>query len=108
MSRSRRKTPIFGNTKQRSERQDKQLWHRRWRARERTALTSASPEALDGYQTITRNQVSSTWLMDKDGHLYWSDEFRAALAKRFASEQGCTPRERAALETRLLRKWMAK
>ncbi len=44
MSRSRRKTPIVGHTTCGSEREDK-LWHQRWRTRERTALTSASPEA---------------------------------------------------------------
>lgn len=43
MSRSRRKTPIVGHTTCGSEREDKKLWHQRWRTRERTALTSASP-----------------------------------------------------------------
>ena len=42
MSRSRRKTPIVGHTTCGSEREDKKLWHQRWRTRERTALTSAS------------------------------------------------------------------
>lgn len=46
MSRSRRKTPIVGHTTCRSEREDKKLWHQRWRTHERTALASASPEAL--------------------------------------------------------------
>lgn len=46
MSRTRRKTPIVGHTTCGSEREDKKLWHQRWRTRERTALTSASPEAL--------------------------------------------------------------
>lgn len=41
MSRSRRKTPIVGHTTCGSEREDKKLWHQRWRTRERTALTSA-------------------------------------------------------------------
>jgi hypothetical protein len=41
MSRSRRKTPIAGYTTFRSEREDKELWHRRWPTRERTALSSA-------------------------------------------------------------------
>jgi hypothetical protein len=42
MRRSRRKTPIVGHTTCRSEREDKKLWHQRWRTRERTALASAS------------------------------------------------------------------
>ena len=40
MSRSRRKTPIVGHTTCRSEREDKKLWHQRWRTHERTALAS--------------------------------------------------------------------
>lgn len=50
MSRSRRKTPIVGHTTCGSEREDKKLWHQRWRTRERTALTSASPEALSAHR----------------------------------------------------------
>ncbi|WP_282811691.1 hypothetical protein [Thauera humireducens] len=42
MSRSRRKTPIVGHTTCHSEREDKKLWHQRWRTSERTALASAS------------------------------------------------------------------
>ncbi len=48
MSRSRRKTPIVGHATCRSEREDKKLWHQRWRSRERSALASAPPEALAG------------------------------------------------------------
>ena len=38
MSRSLRKTPIFGHTTARSEADDKRLWHKRWRASERDQL----------------------------------------------------------------------
>lgn len=34
--------PIFGYTTCRSERDDKKIWHQRWRAQERTGLTGAS------------------------------------------------------------------
>ncbi|EKE16636.1 MAG: hypothetical protein ACD_10C00882G0001, partial [uncultured bacterium] len=72
MSRSRRrKTPIVGNTTCRSERQDKKLWHQRWRTRERNTLASASPEALSSHLPLSENQVSSVWSMGKDGHSYW-------------------------------------
>ena len=73
MSRSRRKTPIVGHTTCGSEREDKKLWHQRWRTRERTALTSASPEALS-----------------------------AATADRIANHKGRNPQERASLKKRLL------
>ena len=39
MSRSVKKIPIVGITTCCSERHDKKIWHKRWRARERTALT---------------------------------------------------------------------
>jgi len=56
MSRSRRKTPIVGHTTCGSEREDKKLWHQRWRTRERTALTSASPEALSAHLPLLENR----------------------------------------------------
>lgn len=59
MSRSRRKTPIVGHTTCGSEREDKKLWHQRWRTRERTALTSASPEALSAHLPLLENQASA-------------------------------------------------
>ncbi|CAI3235177.1 hypothetical protein DWUX_1502 [Desulfovibrio diazotrophicus] len=40
MSRSVRKKPIMGITICPSERDDKQIWHRRWRAHQRTAMAS--------------------------------------------------------------------
>ena len=108
MSRSRRKTPIVGNTTCRSERQDKKLWHQRWRTRERNALASASPEALSSHLPLLENQVSSVWSMGKDGHSYWPIAQQVVMAERIANRQGRNPQERAALKKRLLRKWMSK
>lgn len=108
MSRSRRKTPIVGHTTCRSEREDKKLWHRRWRAQERTALASASPEALDAHLRLPVNQVSDVWSMGKDGHFYWPVARQATMAERIAGRRGRSPQERASLEKRLLRKWMSK
>ncbi|MGP6027222.1 hypothetical protein ACTX1L_30805, partial [Pseudomonas aeruginosa] len=59
MSRSRRKTPIVGHTTCRSEREDKKLWHQRWRTGERTALASSSPDALSAHLPLLENQVSN-------------------------------------------------
>lgn len=108
MSRSRRKTPKFGHTTCHSERQDKKLWHHRWRTRERTALASASPEALSAHLPLLENQVSSVWSMGKDGCSCWPVERQAATADRIANRKGRNPQERASLKQRLLRKWMAK
>ncbi|MDU2481530.1 MAG: hypothetical protein E7D34_27550 [Klebsiella sp.] len=98
MSRSRRKTPIVGHTTCGSEREDKKLWHQRWRTRERTALTSASPEALSAHLPLLENQASS----------YWPVKRQAATADRIANHKGRNPQERASLKKRLLRKWMSK
>lgn len=108
MSRSRRKIPIVGNTTCRSERQDKKLWHQRWRTRERSALANASPEALSSHLPLLENQVSSVWSMGKDGHSYWPIAHQVVMAERIANRQGRNPQERTALKKRLLRRWMSK
>ena len=46
MSRSRRKTPIVGHTTCGSEREDKKLWHQRWRTRERALLQIVGGDKL--------------------------------------------------------------
>jgi len=108
VSRSRRKTPIVGHTTCRSERQDKKLWHQRWRTHERTVLASASPEALSAHLPLLENQVSSVWSMGKDGRSYWPLKRQIATADRIADRKGRNPQERSSLKKRLLRKWMGK
>lgn len=108
MSRSNRKTPIFGNTICHSERQDKKLWHHRWRTRERTMLASASPEILISHLSLLKNQVSNVWSMGKDGHSYRSAAHQNVMAERIANHKGGSPQERASLKKRLLHKWMSK
>ncbi len=44
MSRSRKKTPIFGHTGSISEAADKAAWHRRHRANERVGLQTEGPD----------------------------------------------------------------
>jgi hypothetical protein len=108
MSRSCRKTPITGHTNCRSERQDKKLWHQRWRTRERTVLASSSPEDLSAHLPLLENQVSNVWSMGKDGRSYWAVARQVAVAKRIADHKGRSPQERSSLKKRLLRKWMGK
>lgn len=64
MSRSRRKTPIIGNTTAKSEKWDKMTWHRRLRAMVRGAL------ANDNEQMPDTRQASDPWTMAKDGR-HW-------------------------------------
>ncbi|MHB8742958.1 MAG: hypothetical protein ACYC9L_07500 [Sulfuricaulis sp.] len=78
MSRSRRKTPIYGHTTACSEARDKQQWHQRWRTHERDRLRKLT---VDGeHPTTMRNEVSSTWDMAKDGRHWfgWREQTRRA------------------------------
>ena len=68
MSRSRRKSKIMGIANCNSEAEDKRLWHKRLRARERDRLIT-DPES----EPTHINEVSSTWDMAKDGKHYWTD-----------------------------------
>lgn len=108
MSRSRRKNPIISITMCRSERQDKKIWHKRWRALERTALTSTDPEVLENHLTLSEKQVSNVWSMGKDGKQYWSIASQQKVAEAIANQKGKTPRERQSLKNRLAHKAMRK
>lgn len=64
MSRSRRKTPIFGITTSESESVDKKIWHKAYR---RSAKQSKCDEP------ISHLEHSNVWNMSKDGKRYWKD-----------------------------------
>lgn len=108
MSRSRRKTPIMGITTCRSERQDKQIWHKRWRARERTSLNSTSFDELDAYLPILEKQISNVWDMGKDGKQYWAIPNQAVIAELSAQKKGRTTKECLSLKLRQMHKSMSK
>ncbi|UOB05889.1 hypothetical protein [[Acidovorax] ebreus] len=106
MSRSRRKTPIFGIANAPSEADDKRLWHKRWRSRERDQLASLPPDGDP--LPVHRHSVSSTWDMAKDGK-HWFDPYRQrAVAESIAARRTKLKPERLALQARLLAKWRAK
>lgn len=67
MSRSYRKTPIFGHTKAESEKEDKKLWHRAWRR-------SNDIES-------SHREFSNPWDMSKDGKTYWKDAKKKDMRK---------------------------
>ncbi|MDR2213995.1 MAG: hypothetical protein LBE21_10280 [Pseudomonadales bacterium] len=106
MSRSRRKTPIFGHTTARSEAADKRLWHKRWRSHQRDQLAAARPD--DDIAPIPRHAVSSTWVMAKDGKSWFGPHRQQVIAERFASGRSKQESERKALRARLLAKWRGK
>jgi hypothetical protein len=110
MSRSFRRTPIFGNTTCRSERRDKQAWHGRWRARERDAIHRSMKGDLETHLPVLEREASNTWSMGKDGRHYWSKVAQEKVADRMALHKSfkLPEQELAALRTRNLRKWAAK
>jgi len=61
VTRSHRKTPVVGILIADSEKRDKQLAHRRLRARERQDLDR------DGEENPRLREVSDPWRMEKDG-----------------------------------------
>ena len=106
VSRSRRKTPIFGHTTARSEADDKRLWHKRWRSRERDQLASLGPDGDP--LPVHRQAVSSTWDMAKDGKHWFDPRRQQKLAERIAARRSQSNPERKSLRARLLAKWRPK
>lgn len=96
MSRSVRRTPIFGNASGVSEKADKRVWHQRWRTRARTLL--ARTVDLEAYVDPDVREVSDPWLMAKDGRHYWLPRMRPTSPGRSTYE------EREAQLVRSLRK----
>ena len=75
MSRSFRHHPYLGNLMASSEKKDKAIWHRRLRARVRTALGS-------GREMPLINEVSEIWDMSKDGKTRFSARDRPDWMRR--------------------------
>lgn len=86
MSRSRRKVPIFGHTTARSEADDKRLWHKRSRSRERDQLASIGPEGDP--MPVHRQAVSSTGDMSKDGKQWFDPRRQREMAEHIAARRG--------------------
>ncbi|MBL8180117.1 MAG: hypothetical protein JNL64_00730 [Blastocatellia bacterium] len=63
MSRSRRKTPVIGNTSAESEKEDKQMYNRRFRHAFKQFLIIAD----DSKPEPSLRELSNPWSMDKDG-----------------------------------------
>jgi hypothetical protein len=65
MSRSRRKTPIFGNTTEDSDKDYKRFEHRRERAKAKQALLAGEELLPDP------KEFGNPWNSRKDGKSYW-------------------------------------
>lgn len=99
---------IIGITACRSECQDKKIWHKRWRARERTRLTSIPFQNFDAYPPVSEKEVSNPWQMGKDGKQYRSIKNQAIIAERTAQNKGQTPKEKLSIKQRQIHKSMNK
>ena len=72
MSRSRKKTPISGITKARSEKQDKRIANRRYRSRVKHQLRNL--EDAEGVSLSIVREVTNVWSMAKDGKRWYDPE----------------------------------
>lgn len=81
MSRSHRKTPIYGFSTAHSEKLDKRVWHKRMRACERGRLHYARCDP-ESHLSTEPKEVSNLWSMAKDGRQWWSWHEQACLAER--------------------------
>lgn len=73
MSKSRKKTPITGWSLAKSEKKDKKIWHKRYRAKERDNIMSLDVNEFDlNYLPVDIRQVSNPWCMRKDGKYFLS------------------------------------
>lgn len=80
MSRSRRKTPIRGITASDSEKQDKKIWHRRFRRVTRQII--ARLESGADIRVPLYREFSNPWAMDKDGkHRFDPQKYPKLLRK---------------------------
>lgn len=107
MSRSKRKTPIFGIASAKSERPDKHIWHARMRSRVRTDMGSKPVAQLDGYIAPVENDVGNVWAMAKDGKRYFRRDRQIAVAT-LQARRGKTPGERESLKIRWLKRLVSK
>lgn len=72
MSRSYKKTPIFGHAGK-SEKDDKKRWHRAFRKKNKDTINSTKLDIEELESTIfpVEEDISNTSTMSKDGKFYW-------------------------------------
>jgi hypothetical protein len=107
MTRSVRKTPIYGITNARSERKDKQQWHRRFRVLEKQRLHTLTSETMDNHVTTSIEEVSNPWAMNKDGRQYWSWSSQKRAAIRMAKKKMNAEEIQPTIQ-RLVHRWKGK
>ena len=84
MSRSVRKAPVHSNAIAQSEKEDKKIWHQRYRHLDKQRLAQAGD--LEAYVPTDEREVSDPYLMSKDGKRYMSPSKELEVAKRQAAQ----------------------
>lgn len=75
MSRSYRKTHIFGNSTSESEKKDKKIWHGAYRAANRNSIHHGLiNNDFDNRVVVVPNDVMCSSSLSKDGKHYWSEK----------------------------------
>lgn len=82
MSRSRRKTPIIGNTVSSSERYDKRRCNRKLRRRAKAILIGCDYNGVCECIFPDKREILDTWLMSKDGKHWISGNDRDKLMRK--------------------------
>ena len=78
MSKSQKKNPFCGNTKAKSEKQDKRIANRKDRRINKKILN----QTQDDSRLLPKKTTSDEWAMDKDGkHRFDPDEFPKGMRK---------------------------
>jgi len=78
MSRSRRKTPIFGCGGG-SEKRDKQIWHKKFRHGSKQKLKDGFED--EDYSDPNFKEYSDPWIMNKDGKYYYPEATKKDMRK---------------------------
>jgi hypothetical protein len=108
VTRSYRKTPIFGYTTCHSEKHDKFIWHKKWCLRERINLATVIKGDLENHCSVHQRQVSNVWLMGKDGKHYFSHQEQKDHAELISSIRSKNPQEKSSLKKRIIYQWIGK
>lgn len=75
MSRSYRKTHMFGNSTSESEKKDKKRWHSAYRAANRNSIHyGLINNDFDDRVTVLPNDILSSLFLSKEGKHYWSEK----------------------------------
>lgn len=80
LSKSIRKTPIFGHTSATSEKKDKQILNRAMRSKNKQLIKTTTD--WDEFIPFEKDDIMSTWEMEKDGKSYFDKQSQVRTANR--------------------------